>query len=388
MSTSPVLNRIRSELDGRRAAGLFRTIAPCYDGSGRLDFSTNSYLGLHMNREIADNSVQLAASRNSGADRTGGNLASRLVAETSPLYRDLENEIAAWEGAETALVFTSGYAANLGIISALCTRSTEVFSDRLNHASIYDGIRLSGCRLSRYRHCDMTDLQHRLAASRAAEKVIITDTIFSMDGDQAPLADIAQLSKEHHALVMVDEAHAGGLFGEHGSGCVEATGTAAAIDLRMGTLSKALAGLGGYVAAPAVLKDYFVNFSRSLVYSTGLPHSVLAHNLAAVRHVRQHPEYGKRLQTAAETFRRKLGESGFSTAPSSTQIIPCYTRDEHEALALSAYLREHDIIVPAIRPPTVPVGTARLRFSWSLLFNEADGDTVIRHLQKWKQKHV
>ena len=382
MTSTPISDRVEKMLDDRRYGGLLRSVAPFSLSGDRIDCSTNSYLGLHDNIAVAEETVRL-----SGA-QTGGNLASRLVATTSSLYSELEQEIAGWEQTASALVFTSGYAANLGIIQALCTRSTEVFGDRLNHASVYDGVQLSGCRFSRYRHCDMTDLARRLAASDTPEKLIITDTVFSMDGDRAPLQDIAELALRHHAMVMVDEAHATGIFGSNGSGLVEETGTADAVAVRMGTLSKAIAGLGGYVAASSRLRDYFVNFSRSLVYSTGLPHAVLAHNLAAIRHIRSHPGIGKTVLENAALLRTELATAGFDTAPSTTQIIPCYCKNERNAESLAAFLSDRGIIAPAIRPPTVPKGTARIRFSWSAQHTDDDRRHIVACLKEWKSSHA
>ncbi|MBN1578643.1 MAG: 8-amino-7-oxononanoate synthase [Chitinispirillaceae bacterium] len=383
MNSSPINNRVVEQLEERRRNGLFRSIAPFFiPAPDLMDCSTNSYLGLHANAEVAREAALLTG------NQLSGNLASRLIAGTSALYRQLEKEIAEWEKTETALVFTSGYAANLGIIQALCTRSTEVFADRLNHASLYDGIRLSGCRLARYSHCDMADLKKLLHQSTAPEKLIITDTVFSMDGDLAPLCDIGDLARSSGAMVMVDEAHATGMFGGNGSGLVEATGTAGAIDVRMGTLSKAIAGLGGYVATSAALHDYFVNFSRSLIYSTGLPHPVLAHDLAAIRYVRQHPGIGAAVVRSADRMREELVRIGFATGPGTTQIIPCFVRDEQEAIALSSWLKARNIIVPAIRPPTVPKGSSRLRFSWSTLSGDDARETIIAHLQQWRKEHA
>lgn len=381
MNSSPLLDRIKRTIEERKKTGLFRETGIHRFDTAQLDCSTNSYLGLHTSDEVSRNAATLAR------NVTSGNLASRLVAETSPLYRMLEKEIADWEGTEDALVFNSGYAANIGILQALCNRSTEVFTDRLNHASIYDGIRLAGCKMSRYQHCDTTDLELLLRKSTSDEKIIITDTIFSMDGDRAPLAEIAALAKQYGALIIVDEAHATGLFGKKGSGLVEATATASAIAIRMGTLSKALAGLGGYVAVSTLLRDYFVNFSRSLIYSTGLPGSVLAHSIAAIRAVRSHPEWGAALQQSAHGFRQKLTNADFITTPSTTQIIPCYMSSPEEAVALREYLYKKGITVPAIRPPTVPEGTSRLRFSWSSLCSDSDADHIVNHLAEWRRLH-
>jgi 8-amino-7-oxononanoate synthase len=218
MNNTPLYDRIERSLTERKSQSMFRSVKT-FSGQPSIDLSTNSYLALHDNEQIL-------ADAHSLTDTTVcGNLASRLVAEHSLLYTTLEQEIADWEKTESALVFSSGYAANVGIIQAICTRDTEVYCDRLNHASIYDGIALSGCKLIRYHHNDMTDLQNKLSLSHAMEKLIITDTVFSMDGDRAPLADIVELARKNGTMVMVDEAHATGIFGQDGSGLVEATGT-------------------------------------------------------------------------------------------------------------------------------------------------------------------
>jgi 8-amino-7-oxononanoate synthase len=350
-------------------------------GRQSIDLSTNSYLALHDNAQILEDARSMTGTT------VCGNLASRLVAEHSPLYSILEQEIADWEKTESALVFSSGYAANVGIIQAICTRDTEVYCDRLNHASIYDGIALSGCKLIRYRHNDMTDLQNKLSFSHAKEKLIIPDTIFSMDGDRAPLTDIVELAQKNDAMIMVDEAHATGIFGRDGSGLVEATGTQDYIDIRMGTLSKALAGLGGYFAGTKLLRDYFVNFSRSFIYSTGLPHASLAFTLATIRYIRKNPELGHSLLTKAECLREKINSTGFSTLDSSTQIIPCIVKSKNEALLLSDFLKKQSITAPAIRPPTVPEGLSRIRISCHLGLTEDDENAIIEHLKQWKQSH-
>lgn len=380
MYITPIHQRIEKELDERKEKILFRVNAPYLPEKEDkiIDCSTNSYLGLHKKEEVCTQALLLIGKQ------TYGNLASRIIHCESPLYSQLEKEIAEWEETETSLVFSSGYLTNLGVILALCNRSTEVFCDRLNHASIYDGIKLSGCKLIRYKHCDISDLKEKIKSSNAIEKVIITDTIFSMDGDKVPLVDIAEIAYKYKALVIVDEAHATGIFGKKGSGVVEETGTKDIIQIRIGTLSKAIAGMGGYVATSHFFRDYFVNFSRSIIFSTALPHSVLAYNLAAIRYIRSHPELGKNLLSSAEWMRNKLEKNGFSTKPSVSQIIPIYTKDPDEAISLSSYLRAKNIILPAIRPPAVPEGTSRLRLSWSLLLTREDGDKIIYYLTKWK----
>jgi 8-amino-7-oxononanoate synthase len=379
----PLFERLSKDLDDRKLGGLLRKIPEAGPSalSGAIDLSTNSYLALHANGEVAEAAQKLAG----GA--LHGNLASRLISETSPLAAALEAELAAWKKTEAALLFNSGYAANVGILQALCTRDTEVFCDRFNHASIIDGIKLAGCKLSRYRHNDMADLKRRLAASRAREKIIVTDTVFSMDGDCALLADIGELAATHGCCVMVDEAHATGVFGPTGSGLVEALGMEGAIDIRMGTLSKAVAGVGGFFAGSALVRDYLVNHARSLIYSTGLPHAAVAFDLAAVRHIRAHPDSGAALLRKARDFRERLHSLGFDTFASTTQIIPCRIGNDKKAVELSAFLRDRGIIAPAIRPPTVPMRSARVRLSVHAAFTKEQDEKVIAALQEWKESH-
>ena len=379
---TPLHERIRRFLDERKSNGLLRAIpGPLPAHHHLIDFSTNSYCALHNNLTVADAAKQLAGNSFSG------NLASRLIAETSPLATSLEAELAAWENTESALLFNSGYAANLGVLQVLCTRDTEIFCDKLNHASIIDGIQLAGAKLNRYRHGDMIDLRTRLQISCAREKIIVTDTVFSMDGDRAPLADICELATTHQCFVMVDEAHATGIFGASGSGLVEAEGVADAIDVRIGTLSKAVAGLGGFFAGSSLLRDYFVNTARSLIYSTALPQSVIAFDLASVCFLRTHPELGSQLLIRAQEFRSRLRELGYDTMLSTTQIVPCLIGDEGAAMGLSAFLRERGIIAPAIRPPTVPKGSSRIRFSVHLGISNDNEAKLYAALKEWKVSH-
>ncbi|MCU0609254.1 MAG: 8-amino-7-oxononanoate synthase [Chitinispirillaceae bacterium] len=377
---NPLLDRISRELSVRESQGLLRAI-PSVNNKPVIDLSTNSYLSLHRNASVAREAAKLVAGR------YHGNAASRLVTETSPLAAVLESEIADWKEAESALLFNSGYAANVGILQAIATRDTEVFCDRLNHASIIDGVRLSGCRLSRYRHCDISDLRARLRATKTKEKIIVTDTVFSMDGDCAPLADICDLAEKYHCLVMADEAHATGVFGVSGGGLAEALGVADRIDIRMGTLSKAVAGLGGYFAGSKLMKNYLINGARSFIYSTSLPHAVLAFDLAAVRHIRSHSGAGKALLAVARRFRERITGEGFNTLSSVSQIIPVMAGDQAAVMRLQAFLRNEGIVAPAIRPPTVPVGGARIRFSVYHGFSKSNEDAVVSALRRWGVYH-
>jgi 8-amino-7-oxononanoate synthase len=230
----------------------------------------------------------------------------------------------------------------------------------------------------------MADLKRLLAASKAKEKIIVTDTVFSMDGDCAPLADIVECAQNFGCCVMVDEAHATGVFGKNAGGLADELGVADVIDIRMGTLSKAVAGVGGFFAGSALLRDYLVNHARSLIYSTGLPHAAVAFDLAAVRHIRAHAKMGHELLEKARLFREKLRSLGFDTLASNTQIVPCRTGSDAEAVSLAAFLYDRGILAPAIRPPTVPKGSARVRFSVHSGFTGKQEDSVITALKEWK----
>jgi 8-amino-7-oxononanoate synthase len=380
MNNSPIYDRIKKILSEKKQSHLFRSILP-NAGTLDIDLSTNSYLWLHKIPGVARAAKALIN------NQLYGNCASRLISFNSPLFNELEAEIAAWKNTESSLVFNSGHASNIGIIQAICTRETEVFSDSLNHASIIDGIGLSKAKCTRFQHCDMADLKKQLKASAAGEKLIITDSVFSMDGDKAPLADICDLAKNFGCMVMADEAHATGVLGKTGGGLVEELGLEKSVDIRMGTLSKAIAGMGGFFAGASTLRDFFVNSSRSLIYSTALPHAVLAWDLAAVRHIRKHPEMGRKLLEKAEHFREALKEAGFDTRSSSTQIIPCMLGDEKSALELSTHLKKKGIKAPAIRPPTVPKGACRVRFSVHVGLTEEDLKRVVETLKSWKAAH-
>jgi 8-amino-7-oxononanoate synthase len=229
----------------------------------------------------------------------------------------------------------------------------------------------------------MSDLEQKCSSSSSREKIIITDSVFSMDGDCAPLADIVTIAKKYNCMTMIDEAHAAGILGPHCSGLADKLGVSHEIDIVMGTLSKALAGCGGYVAVSGFLRDYFVNNCRSLIYSTALPHSVLAHNLAALQYVRSHSAIGDALINMADEFKKQLKSDYFSTGCSTTQIVPVITGDESRALALRSYLKRNCIVAPAIRPPTVPAGTSRIRISLHGGLKSADLEKVITVLNGW-----
>jgi len=378
--TIPLIDSLYNDNRKREVDSIFRKI-PVYRGEVCIDFSGNSYLALQDCREVQDEAARITG------NQLFGNMASRLISQSSPLYDELEAELADWKKCESALVFNSGYAANTGIIAAICGRRTDIFCDRLNHASIVSGCLLSGARLLRYRHNDMAHLEELLRESSAPNKLIVTDTVFSMDGDRAPLADICELGERFGCAVMVDEAHATGIFGECASGLVEETGVGSAVHIRVGTLSKAVAGLGGFFAGSKEIRDFLVNNAAPLIYSTGLPHSVLAYNLTAVRYIRKNPNMGKLLLDKAEKLRTVLTDIGWDCMGSTTQIIPILTGSAESALALSAHLKENNISAPAIRMPTVHKGKERVRFSVHLGIGDGDMETVSSVMKGYKPAH-
>jgi len=354
------------ELDALRAEGLYRSMRVIRGAQGSrvelegrevLLLCSNNYLGLADHPALKRAATEaLALGTSSGA--------SRLVSGTMELHERLEARIATFKGTERALLFNSGYAANTGIISALVGRGDSIFSDRLNHASIVDGALLSRANVSRYPHRD-TDALERLLQEKGGKgrRLIVTDGVFSMDGDIAPLARLVQLAREHGALLMVDDAHGCGVLGARGRGSAELCGVLDGIDVHMGTLGKGFGSFGAYAAASAEICDYLVNKSRSFIFSTSLPPAVLAASLAAVDLV-DSPEgarlRGKLAQNLA-LFTRRLTAAGFQTMGSETQIVPIFVGPAKETMEFSRQLLEQGLFVQGIRPPTVPAGSCRLR---------------------------
>jgi 8-amino-7-oxononanoate synthase len=304
-----------------------------------------------------------------------GATASRLIIGHSGETERLEAEIARFKGTEAALVFPSGYMANVGLLSALLTPRDAVFSDQWNHASIVDGIRLSGARSFRYRHNDLDHLEKLM--KRADEKgfrrkLIVTDTVFSMDGDVAPLPGLVELKKRYGAALVVDEAHGGGVFGPHGEGMAHHLGVAAEVDLHMGTFSKAFGVYGAYVAGRKDWISYLVNRCRSFIYTTALPPALIAALRVSLVLVQAADGLRRALMEKSAMFRGQLKAWGILAGDSITPIVPLIVGESKRALEFSNKLAERGILAVAIRPPTVPEGTARLRFS--LMANHEERD--------------
>ena len=371
---------LAAELAALDARGLRRTLRALGSGSdaevlvdGRptLLLSSNNYLGLARHPAVCAAAADAVARWGCGAG------ASRLVAGHLALHAEVEAALAAFKGTEAALLFPSGYQANVGAITALAGRGDHVFSDALNHASIIDGCRLSGASVHVYPHRDVHALERMLAASSAgARRLVVTDSVFSMDGDRAPLASLVGLCARYHGHLVLDEAHAAGVLGPHGAGLADAEGLAAEVAVHVGTLGKALGGAGAYVAGSRPLIDLLVNRARSFVYTTALPPAAGAAARAALAVVAAEPERRARVLAHAARLRHGLASLGLRT-DGDTHIVPVQLGDNRAALALSAALLARGVLVQAIRPPTVPVGTARLRVTPMATHTDAHIDRTL-----------
>lgn len=333
------------------------------DGATYVSFACNDYLGLRAHPAV------VAAGQAAMAQSGAGAGASRLVSGNHPYYAPLEARLAAMKGAEAALVFGSGYLTNLGVIPALLGKNDVIFTDKLVHACIVDAAQLSGARLLRFRHNDMTHLAALLKEHREDSRhaLIVTDHVFSMDGDVAPLAEISALAAQYDAWTMADDAH--------GLGVVEAAN--APIDIWMGTLSKAAGAYGGYVVGSQMLMDFLTNHARSFMFSTGLPPAACAAAHAALGVMAAEPVRGKRALALARRVTSALGLPGAQSA-----IVPIMLGAPERALAAAEALKQRGILAVAIRPPTVPPGTARLRLAFSATHTDAQVDALILALKE------
>jgi glycine C-acetyltransferase/8-amino-7-oxononanoate synthase len=327
------------------------------DGNQVLLLCSNDYLGLANHPRVKG--AAAAAAMRWGA----GPGASRLISGNMQPHSRLEKRLAAFKGYESALLFGSGYLANTGTIAALAREGEVVFSDELNHASIIDGCRLSRAETFVYRHADVEHLAWGLRKAGERAALIVTDGVFSMDGDVAPLADLVELARRHGCRLMVDEAHATGALGPGGRGSVAAAGLSDEVDVVMGTLGKALGSYGAYVCADRETTDYLLNTARSFVFSTALPPPVAAAGLAALELLESQPERVTHLAANADALRKALNGEGLGVGDSETQIVPVAVGEAAATMALSELLLERGVFAQGIRPPTVPEGSSRLRFT-------------------------
>jgi len=356
---------IEGELEELRQAHCFRRAA--VSPPGLLNFSSNDYLNLARHPAV------IAAAERALHAAGAGATASRLVSGTQPLHEALEVRLARLKGYPAALLFGSGYLANLGILGTLVGRNDTVFADRLVHASLIDAAVLSRAELLRFRHNDAQHLDELLQKNFAAgRKLVVTESVFSMDGDLAPLSEIAAVAQRHGALLLVDEAHATGVFGPGGSGLLREHRLETAANLSMGTVSKALGGYGGFVACSEPMRALLVNRARAFIYTTAPPPAAVGAALGALDLLEQNPGWGTELLRRAGLFRDTLRAAGLDVMSSASQIIPIQVGANARALELAEKLRAAGLLVIAIRPPTVPEGTARLRLSVTLAHSEDD----------------
>ena len=373
------MERMKQFLLEREKAGTLRRLSPLTrlgHGWVRLldyedelkDFSSNDYLALSEHPEVIGASRKYLEMFGTGAG------AARLMSGDLEINHLLEEEIAQLKSKEAALTFGSGYLANTGIIPALAGRGDLIIADRLSHASIYDGCMLSGARTIRFRHNDLEHLEQILHEKRNEfnRALVVVESIYSMDGDRCPLADLVSLKKRYSFLLMVDEAHATGLYGENGSGIIEEDNVSDGVDIAMGTFGKALGSYGAYAAASRDIIDFLVNRAGTFIYSTALPPAVIGANLAALYLVKTEPQLRLDLHQKVAFFKKQLRKNGIKDDPGPSQIIPIMIGDSAKALAIAEELQKNHIYVKAVRPPTVPEGSARLRFSITRHHQEAD----------------
>ncbi|MDQ2085323.1 8-amino-7-oxononanoate synthase [Herbivorax sp. ANBcel31] len=345
------------------------------EGKEIILLGSNNYLALCDDHAIKKACIKSIEKYGVGS---GG---SRLTTGSYVLNSELEEKIKNFKNTQASLVFNTGYMANLGIIQALCNKDWVVFCDKYNHASILDGCLLSGAKLLRYKHCDMDDLHYKIKNFKGKYNLIVTDGVFSMDGNAAPLDKIVEISKKHNIITMVDDAHGFGVLGKDGSGTASYFGINDEVDIHMGTLSKAVGSLGGYAASKKYFIEYFKNLSRSFIFSTALPPSSLAASIKALDIIKNEPERRQTLLKLSSWLRDELKSSGFKVTNTITPIIPVIIGDAKKTLNLSQYLLKDGIYIPAIRPPTVPKGSSRLRISITAAHTKSDLKYVIESLK-------
>lgn len=344
-------------------------------GQPYLNFCSNDYLGLANHPKLVEATSDAARSRGSGSG------ASHLVCGHMDEHHFLEQEIAAFVGAEQAIVFSTGYMANLAIPQTFLGRHDLIVEDRLNHASLIDAGRSCEADMKRYPHLDLTVVEKLLSQSNSNRKMVMTDGVFSMDGDIAPVSELRDICTKHNALLLVDDAHGFGVIGEHGTGTLESSGISVANGvLMLGTLGKSAGSFGAFVAGDAIYIDSLIQFARPYIYTTALPPSVVATSRAAIQVLHDEPERRQRLMRNVDYFRRSMESNSLCLAESITPIQPVFLGSADAALQAARLLKQNGIWVVAIRSPTVPAGSARLRITLSALHTTEDIDRLVESL--------
>lgn len=359
------LEDLQEELEMLKGSHLYRTLK-CItsDQSSRITIEGREYISLCSNNYLGLASHQVLKDASMIAIKEFGNSASasRLISGNMEIHETLERITAEFKEAEAALLFNTGYMANIGLLQAIADGNDAIFSDVLNHASIIDGCRLSRAEVFVYNHRDVGHLRSLLStASGYRRRIVITDSVFSMDGDIAPLPEIIDLSEEYDAILIVDDAHATGVLGKKGRGSLEHFGLAKKGVIQMGTYSKALGSFGAYVACPKEIREYLINKARAFIYTTALPPSVIAASIAAIKTLQEGGERVSKLWENTRLFKEGLRNLGFNTLNSETPVIPVLIGDIEKAILFSERLFENGIYAVPIRPPTVPGGNCRIR---------------------------
>jgi 8-amino-7-oxononanoate synthase len=376
-----VMASLQEELDALRADGLYRWLRQVQgaqgprmqvDGKETIVLASSDYLGLASHPRLKE-----AARR--AIDRYGCSAsAARLISGNHDLYPQLEDRLARFKGTEAALVFSTGYQANLGVISALMDSQDVVFSDELNHASIVDGCRLSKAQVRVFPHNDLVALKRRLERERSARRrLIVVDGVYSMDGDLAPLPEVVDLAERYDCMTMVDDSHGTGALGEGGRGTVEATGMLGRVHIETGSLAKALGGFGAYVVGSRTIIEYLINRARSFIFTCAMPPAVLATVLEALAVIEEEPELRQRLRNNSRHLRAGLRDLGFEVGEGGTQIIPLMVRESDRTMRVCQELLDRGVFAQGIRYPSVPRGTERLRLTVTASHSRADLDAAL-----------
>ncbi len=403
-----MLEWLESELAERRQKSLYRsTMLATHDLPGLIqvdgqwlnNFGANDYLGLASHPRVlaalhptttnplVDETKAINLAPTSpwlSNDHRFGSGASPLVSGYTQDHALLEQALATFEHTEASILFSTGYAANVGTISALASEGDLILSDELNHASLIDGCRLSRAKVIVYPHGNVKAIAEQIRAHQGTSKrtFIVTDSLFSMDGDIAPLAEIVDIASDNNAIVIVDEAHATGVFGKHGSGIVEELGLIDKIPVRIGTLSKAIGGMGGFVVGSQTLIDYLRNFARTYIYSTAMPGAIARAALASIELMHTMQEERKRLRDRSYRFRTSLKRSCLRTSEGDSPIVPIYVGSSNSVVRLAKELRDEGHFVPGIRPPTVPRDNSLLRVSLSVVHSDEQIEKLLQSLAR------
>lgn len=375
--------RLQEELTERRRKGLLRELSVVTPDPARLHLAGNDYL------DLAHDPAVIAAAREAAASHGCSSSSSPLISGYGPPHRDLEIELCRWHGFESGLVWNSGYTANQAVLARLPRKGDIVFADRLIHNSMVSGILHSGARLIRYRHNSIAHLRevlHRASPGHGI-RFVVTESIFSMDGDAPDLAALASLKKELPFCLIIDEAHATGWYGPNGSGLAAETRICGEVDILVGTLGKALGSQGAYTLFhDPILREHLINHAGEFIYSTYLSPIAAAAGAAAIERVRELTADQPAWRSASRTFREMLRADGWEVPEGDSPIVPVLVGETRQALSLAAFLRERNILAGAIRPPTVPAGSSRIRFSLTRRFRSDDARRVIALLHEWRAR--